>query len=373
MKLSITVSILKSLLKRVDDSVKSSVQKRPQHSSVLIRCSEKGSYLAGVNPESTVQVIIPPDEIEDFEEGVICAPMKKLTQIIDKYQPTSTITITKLDEYSSQVKQGRSRQKLSCIKSSEFSYSPSSDKLSAILEINRKEFASALDIAASVADKNHVNPRLKGVSLKATANTFRVAASDGYRVAKANLSGSFDAEFEKLIPQESAVAIAKVASRSKSGTVNVGFSSNSCIISTEGLTLSTKLIDSNPIDYDKFIVEKGIPVSIYKDVLLRAANLALTILKDTKYPVITLEIGKATLNIKAKGINGIDAMHTELDCMYEREPYDVAINPLYLKEAIEGIPESVVNIIYDPSNSPVVSVLGAKSKSVSHHIMPVKI
>ncbi|CAH7195170.1 hypothetical protein [Vibrio alginolyticus] len=373
MKISIKVSLLRALLKKVDDSVKSSAQKNPQYSNILISCSRDSAYLAGVNTESTVQVIIPSDEIDEFEDGSICAPMKKLTQIMAKYDTDSIVTITKLDEFSAQVKQGRSRQKLSCIQAREFAYSPNLENPKSVVELVRKDFASALNHVATVTNKFTTDDRLKGVSLKASTHSFRLASSDGHRVAKTDFSGCFEAEFNRLIPHESATAIAKLASTVKSEMIVLGVTDNHCVVSIDGVTLRTKLINDKPIDYDKFIVENGSSVFVNRDELATSVNLTLPILLDGKFPKIALTVSDSTVGVKAEDQNGVDHMYTEVDCNYDGAPFEIGINPLYLRSAIEAISEATIKLIYDPSQSAVISVIGKNSCSTSHHIMPIKL
>lgn len=228
------------------------------------------------------------------------------------------------------------------------------DKLN-VFAINGASFNQAIKLTNYAISNNNAKPIYTGLHFIAENGKLTIFSCDGYRAARVALPYQSEKNFTISVPRETINFLNTVTfGDAVNLSVDDGFL-KAIIKLDDGTTLRTPLLSGEIIDHkslfvkmkNKIVVNKAVFSEILKNVLL---------LQDSKLTQV-----KFTFS----GNKGYVFLHTNFTTFNDEfeakssapdEEFTIAFNPIYLKEAIDNIPEKedgTITLHYTGSLSPI--------------------
>ena len=226
MQVNIAPGELRDLLSRVLPAI-------PRHSEENALLQAKDGCLAAT-AESMNVTVMARTRAETPAEGGICAPLRALAGLADKFQARdgmATLRSIAADDPANNeppalfVKCGRNRARLAGAPAQEYPTPPELADDAARLVFETADFVRAVDGVIHAVLDDHLRPALAGALLeRPPERPWRLVASNGYRLAIAELTAvsdrGADAETKAILPAK-ALRIVANAVREQSGTVTL--------------------------------------------------------------------------------------------------------------------------------------------------------
>ncbi len=329
----------------------------PPLQGVLVEASaDEGLSLTATNLEIGIVCRL---QAEVVGEGATVVPARLLSQFVGSL-PAGPIT-AELDSPSETLRLGCGHMKarIKCIAADEFPILAMPDEGKA-LAIDARLLREMIGQVAYAAAPDDSRPVLHGVLVEVSPAGITMAAADGYRLAKrsASVEPAPDWEGSAIIP---ASAMREVASALKGveGAARIIFSQEQARVafSMGGLRIMSQLVEGTFPEYQQII-----PTSHKTRARLGAAALVHAVRAASLFaPVVDRTIRRVNLAFDASKVRVSASAHaganeSELDCILEGEPIEVAMNPSYMAETLDSVPtEEVVIDLIAPASPVVVS------------------
>lgn len=241
--------------------------------------------------------------------GSICVDAAALTTLIGKHPKGSQVTL-ELDASRLVVTCGRSKVKLPTLAIDGFPAWPDAAPVSEFAmpakdferSMGRVRFAAAL--ATDIA-----RVYLQGVCFDFHDGSLHFVATDGHKLAVSGVAAPAGAEDcpRVIVPSEGIDAALKVFK--DAGQIDIAVGEKAVSFATDGLRLSSRLIDATYPSYERVIPARGNPAMSFKradfvDCLSRANCLA----GDGAFSAITANPDGETLRLEARNHQGGEAV-----------------------------------------------------------------
>jgi DNA polymerase-3 subunit beta len=211
--------------------------------------------------------------------------------------------------------------------------------------------AEALRQVVRAASNDDARPLLTGVLVAAEGSGTRLVATDSYRLALRDLTGTGPlpegtdqiliparalTELQRLLP---AAGAKETAGKDKDeGGTDVGFSVSDldATFTTSGVRLMTRLLDGKFPDYRQ-LIPPGYPnqLRVGKESLLDALRRVRLLVRDNTTPVrLSMRSGGVELTVVSQEVGHASE---DVDADYEGEELTVAFNPSYLIDGVEAV------------------------------------
>ncbi|MEJ0014039.1 MAG: DNA polymerase III subunit beta [Actinomycetota bacterium] len=242
-------------------------------------------------------------------------------------------------------------------------------------------FAHAINQVVVAAGKDDSLPTLTGVHIEILHNKITLAATDRYRLAVRELNWQAknnDIEVNTLVRARTLADAAKALTAHSQVTLALSpTSSNEQLIGflSELKTMTSRTLDGTfpPFKHllpSESVAEATIEVSQFLDSVRRVA-----LVTDKTVP-LRLIFADNTLQLEAGA--GEDAQATEeLEITYSGEPINIAFNPQYLTDGLQGIGTPFVQINFTGASKPAVltgkhEATGTHDTSYQYLLMPMR-
>ncbi|MDD5727809.1 MAG: DNA polymerase III subunit beta [Victivallales bacterium] len=283
--------------------------------------------------------------------GKTTIPAKKLAALVSRFLADDVILDCN-ENHHTKITCGTSEFKLLGLSDEDF---PPATEFPAGSHIKFKEieFKKMLDKIAYAVSLDDTRKVLHGILCSVKENTVTAVATDGKRLAlveKVPEEFSGD-EGDTIIPLKAANEIKRILD-SKDGIVHLEFGERQACFRTEGVCLTTKLIEGNypnyrqviPVNFNK-IMDIPAPVLLAK---LELVSLALS--DDSSYITLTFENGKLQLQASSTNVGeGSDY----LDVDYNDSRIDISFNPAFLADPLKHCDADKIKVKLNDGYSPV--------------------
>ncbi|MGK3981371.1 DNA polymerase III subunit beta [Sorangium sp. So ce118] len=226
--------------------------------------------------------------------------------------------------------------------------------------ISRVHFAISTD-----ETRAHINSML----LEATSDTLRLVATDGHRLALAEMPWSHAANVSILVPLKAVTELKKLLAKDGlAETVDLRVSGAVAFFDVAGVEFSTKLVEAQFPPYQQVVPAKSPRKAVVSRSDIINAVKAVSVAANSKTGGIKVEFadGKARLSAQHEANGGTD----ELAADYEASPGHFGINAKYFLDAAGAFEEDELNVAFDTELDPIVITAGKGAKSV---VMPMRI
>jgi DNA polymerase-3 subunit beta len=346
-------SVVREALLKPLQTVQGVVERRqtlPILSNVLMSLHDRTLAVTATDMEVE---LVARQTLEESEGGEITVPARKLVDICRALPAEARVDFVLQDGRVS-IRSGRSRFMLSTLPASEY---PSSETLSegARLQLEQSALKRLIELTQFSMAHQDVRYYLNGLLLEVSPERIRTVATDGHRLALAQLEAATGLEGESrqiIVPRKGVGELLRLLGVTE-GTVAIAIGSNAIQVDVDDVRLTSKLIDGRFPDYDRVIPDPeqcDKRVTVEREALRQSLARA-SILSNEKYRAVRLNLESGVLRVVANNPEQEEA-EDEVEVEYSGEPLEIGFNVLYLLEALATLPAERAEVyLANPSSS----------------------
>jgi DNA polymerase-3 subunit beta len=280
--------------------------------------------------------------------GEITVPGRKLYDIC-RALPESAAVEFSVSGGKATVRAGRSRFTLSTLGPADFpTIEEAAEQQS--FAVDREAFRRLLEQTQFSMAQQDVRYYLNGLLLETAGKTLRAVATDGHRLALAELEleGAASQAAQIIVPRKGVLELLRLVDGDGSVTVTVG--ANQIRVEAGAMRLVSKLIDGRFPDYERVVPDDPVNVVKANRSDLRAGLQRAAILSNEKYRGVRLALGDDRITMQANNPEQEEA-EEELEVSYGGEAMEIGFNVNYLLDALGAIDEEEVELGLNDANS----------------------
>jgi len=346
------------------------VEKRqtlPILSNVLLQVEPERLTLTGTDLEVELRATAP---LVDAEEGEITLPARKFMDICRTLPEEAQIELRSSGERIT-LRSGKSRFTLSTLSANEF---PLTDSISGTMEFElpQGELKQLLERTQFCMANQDVRYYLNGLLLELNNGRIRTVATDGHRLALAELNGELAVAEERqvIVPRKGVGELTRLLEVSDE-PCRVAVSNNHIQVIVGDVILVSKLIDGRFPDYDRVIPSGGDKRVVAERDALRQALIRTSIVSNEKYRGIRIQLESNQLRATVHNPEQEEA-EEEVAVEYDGEPFEIGFNVAYLLEALNAVRQDEVELRLTDANSSCL-VNGVGDAMAKYVVMPMRL
>lgn len=364
MKVQITQSNLNkamSLLSRVA----SSRTPLPILSNVLIKASKNNLELSATNLEVAISHNA---NSKVDEEGAVTVPARLLHDFVAQLPKDLTIDLV-FDQTKLYISAGSYSSHIQGASADDFPALPAVGK-GVSVKLNPQALKNALDKTMLAASSDETRPILGGVYFHTVEGVLFVAATDGYRLAEAEVT-KVSGDVSAVVPSSTLQDVLRMLQDDQTEEVMIQFDDAQFGVSVEGTTLVSRLVEGQYPEYKQLIpASSDIEATLNRQELLTAAKLAALFARESGGS-ITL---KASDTDKKLTVSSVASQIGDNSSSIDSEVTgsgEVVLNVRYLTDALNCFDGDSVNFRFSGAISPCV-LSSEQQPGYQHIVMPLK-
>ncbi len=308
--------------------------------------------------------------LEGGQPGRITVPARKLMDIVRNLPEDAAVHLAQEQERIV-VKAGPSRFSLATLPADDF---PTADDVEASHRvtlpqsqvrwlIEKTHFAMALQ---------DVRYYLNGLLLELEPRHLRAVATDGHRLALAELAPELDLEeaTQVIVPRKGVQEMLRLLDDSED-EVEVVLGTGHVQVALPDIRFTSKLIDGRFPDYQRVIPDEEGPCAVVDRETLRKALVRASILSNEKYRGVRFGFEANQLRIQSNNPEQEEAQE-EVPASFSGEPTEIGFNASYMLDALGAIDEPTVHLHVRDANSSAL-LLGEKNRDARYVVMPMRL
>ncbi len=281
-------------------------------------------------------------------DGRVTLPGRKLLEIL-RALPDGTPVGLNVEEARAQLNCGRSRFTLATLPADEM---PALESFSAEASVRlpQRDLRRLIERSHFAMAQQDVRYYLNGLLLESTPDRLRAVATDGHRLALAEVSADTGESGSRqvIVPRKGVQELMRLLADDEA-EVALGLGSNHVQIDLGNICFTSKLIDGRFPDYQRAIPKPGERVLVADRQQLRAA-LARTAILSNENRGVRLQLEDWLLRIQANNPEQEEAVE-EVEINYSGGPLEIGFNAGYLLDALGALDDELVNIYLQDGNS----------------------
>ena len=324
-------------------------QTHPVLSNILIAIRDGVLTLTATDTEVELEARA---TVEDWEGGEITVPARKFIDLCQALPARAKVEFRLDDAGKALVRSGRSRYTLATIDASDF---PTTDDIAqeAQFVVAQEELKRLLDLTQYAMARQDVRYYLNGMLLEVSAQQIRTVATDGHRLAVAQLDVATGVDESKsiIIPRKGVLELARLLS-DEGDELNIRIGSNAVQMLIDDIRFSSKLIDGKFPDYGRVIPDAGQcdkRVSIDRE-SFRQCLVRTSVLSSDKHRTVRMDLDSGMLTVATNNPEQ-ETAEDKVDVEYTGEKLEIGFNVTYLIEALSALPSEKVDVFLKDSTS----------------------
>jgi DNA polymerase-3 subunit beta len=345
-------------------------QTSPILGNVLLTCRE--DFLSVSATDLELQLVAT-TALEGAQPGSTTIPARKLIDICRSLPADSDVSLS-LDRERVSLRSGRSRFVLNTLPAEDFPVfeTPPAE---ANMTLPQGELKRLIDLTHFAMAQQDVRYYLNGLLLEFVEKRLRAVATDGHRLAIADL----DIEQEgMLVPRSVIVPRKGVMELNRTlgagdENIDIAMAANQIQINLPNLTFVSKLIEGKFPDYDRVVplVETcDKQVGVDRESLRQSLSRA-SILSNEKYRSVRLNLQERVLRILANNPDQEEA-EDEVEVEYSGEPLEIGFNVSYLIDALTVLPTESARLHLSDADSSCL-ITPDLGESCQYVVMPMRL
>jgi len=320
-------------------------QTMPVLANVLLTARDNKLSITGTDLEVE---LVASTQVNVQQSGDITVPGRKLLDIFRSLPEKTSITLTTDGERIS-LRGGRSRFTLSSLPAAEF---PLVEEINAqqTLKVAQGEFRRLIDKTHFSMAQQDVRYYLNGLLLETDGKALRAVATDGHRlaIAEMDLAGKAKNTHQVIVPRKGVLELQRILGTE--GDIELAVGTNHIRAQIGDIRFTSKLIDGRFPEYGR-VIPATPPRLVEADrEVLRQALQRTAILSNEKYRGIRLTARPDLLMIQAHNPEQEEA-EDQVEVSYKGEEVEIGFNVNYLLDALGAIEGDKVEIGLTDSNS----------------------
>ncbi len=305
------------------------------------------------------------------QAGRITVPVHTFHDIVRKFPSGSQLEIS-VEKGQMLIKCGRSRFRLPTLPAEDFPDFGESVETSPF-NITIHGLKQLIDRTKAAMSMEETRYFLNGIYLHRMDGMLRAVATDGHRLARADLpADGLPAEMPGIIiPRKTINEIRKLLDDVKDEHLTISLTDTRINFKVGHFSLTSKLIDGKFPEYERIIpANNTLHVIVNVGVLAQATDRVATISAEkTRSVKCLIENNKITLN--ASGIDAGQAKE-EIEAEYEQDSIDLGFNARYLLDILSQIDDDQCRISIKDTSTPVV-IQGEHTEEDLFVLMPMRV
>ena len=295
---------------------------------------------------------------------------KKLSDILRAIPDKTTVTFDH-DETRLTLKAGKSRFNLQTLPAEDFPLLSVSHDAAATLTLAQKDFKALLAKVQYAMAVQDIRYYLNGLLFVTDGNLLKLVATDGHRLAYAQLP--LEAEQPKaevILPRKTITELMKLLADSDD-TITIDLMANQVRFTFGGTVIVSKVVDGKfpdynrviPLDNDKiFLIER----QQFQQALGRAAILA-----NEKFRGVRLAIQPGKMSIQCNNSEQEEA-EEELEIAYQGGSLEIGFNIAYLQDVLASLSVDTLQLAFGDGNRSTLITI-PDNPNFKYIVMPMRI
>ncbi len=308
-------------------------------------------------------------DVEGKTNGDVTVPGRKFFDIV-RALPSGCNLDFSVSSSRATVKAGKSRFTLAVLSANDF---PTIEDIAAdhSMTVDQGDLSWLIDKTQFSMAQQDVRYYLNGLLLETSGKTMRAVATDGHRLALAEIDLGSDAEKEEqvIVPRKGVLELGRLLD--DEGTLTVMLGTNHVRVESEGTRLTSKLIDGRFPDYGRVIPSKTDGIVKAERATLREALQRTAILANEKYRGVRLELSKDSMVISANNPEQEEATET-VAVEYDGAEIEIGFNVNYLLDALSAVDGETIELHVTDGNSSCL-VRGSEAERTKYVVMPMRL
>jgi len=274
-------------------------------------------------------------QVQNLKPGRITAPARKLHDICRGLPEGAMLSLESTDG-KLLLKSGRSRFSLATLPAEEFPVF-SSDGGETQLMVTNRELKDLLSRTQFAMAQQDVRYYLNGLMIEIRPNRLRAVATDGHRLAMAELQRELPAQKDAqiILPRKTVLELQRLLDNTEN-EVKLALTANQIQVELDDVRLTSKLIEGRFPDYERVIPEDSDKILRCERQKVRAALSRAAILSNEKFRGVRLQISDEMLRIQTQNPEQEEA-EEEVEINYNGAPLEIGFNVSYLLDALDAV------------------------------------
>jgi len=274
-------------------------------------------------------------QVQNLKPGRITAPARKLHDICRGLPEGAMLSLESTDG-KLLLKSGRSRFSLATLPAEEFPVF-SSDGGETQLTVTNRELKDLLSRTQFAMAQQDVRYYLNGLMIEIRPNRLRAVATDGHRLAMAELQRELPAQKDAqiILPRKTVLELQRLLDNTEN-EVKLALTANQIQVELDDVRLTSKLIEGRFPDYERVIPEDSDKILRCERQKVRAALARAAILSNEKFRGVRLQISDEMLRIQTQNPEQEEA-EEEVEINYNGAPLEIGFNVSYLLDALDAV------------------------------------
>ena len=309
--------------------------------------------------------------VKTSENGKLAIPARKLLDICRALPSGSNIKLSK-QENQVKITSGKSRFMLSTLPAKEFPRMNDEDQTQ-ILEINRVSLINLFTITNFAMASQDVRYYLNGLLFEVTNNIIRSVATDGHRLALADVefSNKSSGDVSMIIPRKGVLELLKLLAGSDEKNVSLSIGNNGIGVTIGSQIMKIKLLEGNFPDYKRVIPKESNNFMLADREELRSVLTRTSILSNEKFRGIRLTLNENLVKAIAHNPEKEEA-EEDLEVRYTGDDLEVGFNVAYLLDVLGILKCETVRLDVIDANSSCL-ITDPEKSNAKYVVMPMRL
>lgn len=324
-------------------------QTLPVLSNILVSARDGALSFTATDSEVELEARV---AVDDWSGGEITVPARKFIDICQALPVRAKVEFEIDGDDKAHIRSGRSRFMLTTISASDY---PTTDEIAGESEIviPQSELKRLIDLTQYAMARQDVRYYLNGLLFEVTPRQVKAVATDGHRLAVAQLDIATGVEESKsiIVPRKGVLELARLLT-SEDVQLKIRVGTNAVQMVIDDVRFTSKLIDGRFPDYGRVIPDAeqcDKRLSMDREAL-RQSLVRTSVLSSDKHRTVRLTVGSGVLKVAANNPEQ-ETAEDELEIEYAGESIEIGFNVSYLIDALATLPSETADIFLTDSSS----------------------
>jgi DNA polymerase-3 subunit beta len=342
-------------------------QTLPVLSNFLLELSDDELVVTGTDLEIELQARA---RVQNLAPGRATVPARKLFDICRGLPEGAEISLD-ISADKAQLKSGRSRYSLACLRAEEF---PAMGRVAEgrELKLQRKQLKTLIEKTQFAMAQQDVRYYLNGMLLEVSAKRVRSVATDGHRLAmsEADLATGFSETSQVIVPRKAVLELQRLLEATEE-EVTVKIGAGQIEVDLDAVRMTSKLIDGRFPDYERVVPESGNKRVEGDRETVKRALARTAILSNEKFRGVRLSLDGNKLTLQTHNPEHEEA-EEDLEVSYDGQAMEIGFNVNYLLDALAALDGD--RFVMELKNSDSSGLIHAADNAASKYVvMPMRL
>ncbi|TJY58227.1 DNA polymerase III subunit beta [Sinimarinibacterium sp. CAU 1509] len=342
-------------------------QTLPVLSNFLLELKDDELIVTGTDLEIELEARA---RVQNLAPGRATIPARKLFDICRGLPEGAEISL-ELGAEKAQLKSGRSRYSLACLRAEEF---PAMGRVAegVSLTLQQGQLKRLIEKTQFAMAQQDVRYYLNGMLLEVNSQRVRSVATDGHRLALSEvaIATGFSEVSQVIVPRKAVLELQRLLDATEeSVTVKIG--AGQIEVDLDVVRMTSKLIDGRFPDYERVVPDSGDKQVNADREMVKRALARTAILSNEKFRGVRLSLDGDKLSLQTHNPEHEEA-EEDLEVSYDGTPMEIGFNVNYLLDALSALDgERFVMLLKNSDSSGLIH--GADDDSSKYVVMPMRL